>query len=159
MGIISVRMGEIRAAAAPDQLQTVLGSCVGLALFDRQAGVAGLAHIMLPDADRAEPPQPGKFAASALPALIALLVRGGAARGRLQAKIAGGAAMFKTRPGCEALLDIGLRNTRRVKELLKAEGITVLAEHCGGGKGRKILLDPATGLMTVEVMGLEKEEL
>ena len=149
----------MRAAAAPDRLQAILGSCVGLVLFDHKAGLAALAHIMLPDAGREDPPRPGKFATSALPSLMDMLLRRGAARGSIKAKIAGGAAMFKLKPATASLLDIGLQNTTKVKELLKAEGISLLGEHCGGGRGRRIMFDPATSGMTVEVMGQEKEEL
>lgn len=156
MTVINTGMGELKVAAVPNQLQTILGSCIGLVLFDHKSGIAALAHIMLPETDIPDPPQSGKFANTAVPALLAELARAGARRHHLRAKFAGGAAMFKLKPASESLLDIGARNMAKVRELLKAEGIGVLAEHCGGGKGRKVLFDPATGAMQVEVMGIEK---
>ncbi len=155
MATLNVGMGDLKVAAPPDQLQTILGSCVGLVLFDPNAHLAALAHIMLPASDLPAPPLPGKFADTALPALIEQLQRKGASRGALLAKIAGGAAMFKLKPANETLLDIGNRNVARVKELLRAANIPLRAEHCGGNSGRKMLFDPATGQMTVTVMGKE----
>ena len=86
-----VRIAEIVASKAPARLRTVLGSCIGVALYDRRAGIGGLAHVMLPDS-RGEVKMPGKFADTAIPALVEKLTQAGA--GKLSAKIAGGANML-----------------------------------------------------------------
>jgi len=73
----TVRMGEIQVSKRPgDELVTRgLGSCIGLALIDRQSGVAGMAHIVLPESAGSDD-ELGKFADLAVPALIAEMARG-----------------------------------------------------------------------------------
>ena len=93
-----VRMGELAVSAtADDELVSMgLGSCVGVALVDRERAVAGLAHVMLPSANAAYS-APAKFADRAVPALLACVERLGAQRERMVAVLAGGAQMFARR--------------------------------------------------------------
>ena len=86
-------MGEtvVSRRAGDELVARGLGSCIGLALIDPTTGVAGMAHIVLPesqDSDR----EPGKFADLAVPALIAQMQKAGAMLRRLDAVMAGGAA-------------------------------------------------------------------
>ncbi|MGH2928188.1 MAG: chemotaxis protein CheD, partial [Solirubrobacteraceae bacterium] len=69
-----------------------LGSCIGVAIVDRSAGIAGLAHVVLPDSD-GKRHQPGKFADTAIPGLISRMRAAGAVPRRLEAVIVGGAQM------------------------------------------------------------------
>ena len=94
--VVSVAIGQWAVAAAPARIRTLLGSCVGVVLYDRVARLGGLAHIVLPSA-RGAVDHPGKYADTAIPALIADFERrlGGKARARLTAKLAGGASMFQ----------------------------------------------------------------
>ncbi len=70
-GELMARMGEfVASGAAGDVLVSLgLGSCIGLALIDRRAGVCGLAHVVLPHGDGAPGDTPGKWANTAVPAL------------------------------------------------------------------------------------------
>ena len=126
-------MGEMAISAAKgDELVAIgLGSCIGLALVDRVAGVAGLAHIVLPDSGSADSPA-GKFADLAVPELVARVQAAGALKLRLQAVLVGGAKMF-ARPGG---LDIGARNDEAVRGALADLGIAVHASATGGSRGR-----------------------
>ena len=85
-----------RAGQDPD----APGLVRGVVLYDRVAKLGGLAHIVLPSA-RGAVDHPGKYADTAIPALIADLDRrlGGKAQSRLIAKLAGGASMFQLDPG------------------------------------------------------------
>jgi chemotaxis protein CheD len=132
-----VRMGEAAASNAPGHVLACigLGSCIGLALVDRGAGVAGLAHVMLPECIRPDPSQPHRFADLAVPALIDLVVAHGALRARLQAALAGGAAMFDFGGGGQ---DIGARNEAVVTRMLEAHRVPVAAVTTGGSRGRTI---------------------
>lgn len=126
-------MGEIAVSKTDgDELVAIgLGSCIGLALVDRQAGVAGLAHVVLPDSNGGNGPA-AKFADTAVPELISRLERSGAAKRRLQAVLIGGARMF----AIGTSLDIGARNASAVKEQLAKVGIPVHVEETGGNRGR-----------------------
>jgi chemotaxis protein CheD len=132
----TVRMGEIEvsAEAGEELVARGLGSCIGLALIDRSSGVAGMAHIVLPEASGASYSQPGKFADLAVPELISQMKHAGAV-GRLDAVLAGGAQMFEL-----GEMDIGARNKTAVEEGLARSGVTIRAADTGGNRGRTMRL-------------------
>ena len=131
-----------------------LGSCIGLAIVDRTAGVAGLAHIVLPESnDRVNPV--GKFADTAVPELIARMRNLGAAECRFETAIAGGACMFEVSGG----LDIGARNEAAVRAALTKSRVPVTAAETGGSAGRTLKIDVGEMLVTVRVAGQPAETL
>ena len=145
---LHVGMGESAAVRAPAGLTSVLGSCVGVALYHPRQRVGALAHVVLPEsAGRAG--TPGKFADTAIPHLLELLRAAGAPAAGLVAKIAGGASMFSS----GGPLQVGESNVQAVLRALQAAHIAVAAQHVGGSKGRRVHLDAATGTLTVEVVG------
>lgn len=126
-------MGELAVSGTVgDELVAIgLGSCIGLALVDRTAQVAGLAHVVLPEsAGKTEPA--AKFADLAVPDLLARMLAAGAVKRRLEAVLVGGARMFSV----GASLDIGARNAEAVREALGKEGIKIHTEEVGGSRGR-----------------------
>jgi chemotaxis protein CheD len=129
----NVRMGELAVSGTVgDELVAIgLGSCIGLALVDRTANVAGLAHVVLPESQGKDEPR-AKFADLAVPDLIERVVVAGAVKRRLEAVLVGGARMFSV----GASLDIGARNAEAVREALDKEGIRIRAEEIGGSRGR-----------------------
>lgn len=128
-------MGELAVSAQlGDELVAIgLGSCIGLAIADREAGVAGLAHVVLPEATGECEPA-AKFADLAVPHLIGRLEQAGAARERMRAVIVGGARMFAV----GVSLDIGARNAEAVREALDSASIQIHAEEVGGSRGRTV---------------------
>jgi chemotaxis protein CheD len=125
-----VRMGELAVSGVPgDVLVSVgLGSCVGLALLDRRLGIAGLAHIVLPQSQAPMNDNPTKFADLAVPQLVAELTELGARQIRLEAVLVGGAGMFSV---SSSSLEVGQRNAAAVRELLAARRIPVVADASG----------------------------
>jgi chemotaxis protein CheD len=150
----SVRMGELAVAKASGQLRTLLGSCVGLALYDRAQRVAGLAHVALP-ASRGPTDMPGKFVDTAVPELLELMARLAGRSVRPTARLAGGANMFAT----ETVFTIGQQNVEASELLLRAMEIPIVGSHCGGEQGRRLTLDAATGHVTIELVGQDPVEL
>ncbi len=148
----SVGIGAIGVAEAPDKLRTVLGSCVGIALYDRRRHLAGLAHAILPEGE-SECAELGKFADQAVDNLIVQLASKGASRTRLVAKLVGGAAMF----GAQNNNGLGDRNVEVARDRLTQHGIPILAEAVGGTKGRKFFVDPDSGEAIVEIIGQKRE--
>lgn len=126
-------MGELAVSSrVGDELVAVgLGSCIGLAMVDREAGAAGLAHVVLPESLGKPGPAP-KFADLAVPDLIARLLERGARRTKLEAVLIGGARMFTV----GASLDIGARNAEAVRRALEDAKIPIRAEETGGNRGR-----------------------
>ena len=158
-----VGMAEMVVVSAPESLVTLgLGSCIGLVLYDQAAKVAGMVHIMLPDSRGAGGKaleKPGKFADTAVPALIAEVCRKGAVRSRLKAKIAGGSQMFAL-PGAQTdFLAVGSRNAKETEEMLKKHGIPLSAADTGGNKGRTVEFPTKTCMPTVKVLGKGTAEI
>lgn len=136
--VMMVRIGEHTASDNEgDVLSSVgLGSCIGLALVDEQHGVLGLAHILLPASRDGAGPAPGKFADTAVPALIDRMVRLGAVKRAFEAILVGGAQMFSF--GAKSQLDIGARNEEATRKALQLQGIPVRAAATAGNKGRTV---------------------
>jgi Chemotaxis protein; stimulates methylation of MCP proteins len=144
-------IGEMKVAHNPHQLIIMgLGSCIGLALYDRYARVGGVAHIMLPEGkSNCDAEKCCKFANRAVPLLIKGMLRYKARQERMVAKIAGGASMFSAMDS----LQIGARNAKVVKEELKRMGIKLIAEDTGGNCARTVTLDTCTGEFRVKTKG------
>ncbi len=152
---VHVGMAELVALRHPALLVTLgLGSCIGLVLYDEANRIAGLVHIMLPDSRQSRnETKPGKFADTALPALLAELNKLGASRSRLKAKMAGGAQMFNLPGSGQGLLAVGNRNIEATKNLLAQLNIPLVASDTGGNKGRSIEFSTETWVLTVKTLG------
>jgi chemotaxis protein CheD len=146
-----VRMGELATSAvAGDVLVSLgLGSCIGLALFDRRLGVAGLAHIVLP-ASSGNAAGAYKFADVAVPELIERVVAAGGRRPLLEAALVGGASMFTV---SNATLEVGVRNEAAVRDLLAEQRINVVAAETGGDRGRTVRVHVGSGQVSVREAG------
>jgi chemotaxis protein CheD len=152
--VVNVAMGQWAVAAAPSRIRTLLGSCVGVVLYDRNSKLGGLAHIVLP-ASRGPVDHPGKYADTAIPGMIAEFERrfGSRTRMRLTAKLAGGASMFQVDTPAESTLNIGRRNQEAIEAILDALRIPVLARDLGGSTGRRLTLDTVSGIVAIKVPG------
>ena len=149
MSNLTIGIGDLKVCRVPDVLVTyALGSCVGICLLDSTAKVGGLSHIMLPDSTAGVngASAPMRFADTAIPLLIREMEKLGASRGRLRAKIAGGATMFAI---ANDKFNIGDRNVAKVKEMLARERIPILAEDTGADYGRTLFFYPETGVMEI----------
>ena len=154
MSKIIVGMADLNVTKAPGVLTTLgLGSCVGIALYDPTSKVAGLAHIMLPDSTKLQNNKNvAKFADSAMAKLVADMVKIGANKARLQAKIAGGAQMFAFNSKNEEMR-IGDRNVEATLKLLKQYGIPLIAYEVGANYGRTVELHAADGRFVIKTIG------
>ena len=148
--LIKVGMADLKAGKNPDSIISYgLGSCVGIALYDPQTKVGGLAHIMLPDSTQARATDnKAKFADTALPVLLVEILALGGSRSRLTAKIAGGSQMFSFAQATD-VMRIGDRNAEAVRAVLKSLSIRLVAEDVGGNYGRtvELLLDSGAFLI------------
>ena len=148
-------MADLMVGPAPVKLVTLgLGSCVGLVVFDTYAKVAGMAHIMLPDSRGLRGSEKiGKFADTAVPALLEEMLKKGATRSHIKAKLAGGAQMFSL-PGASAdFLTVGSKNVSETKAKLLKFGIALLASDTGGNKGRTIEFSTSNWMLKVKTLG------
>jgi len=142
---IKVGIADYKVGKTPNTLITLgLGSCVGIAIYDKERKIGGLSHIMLPDSTAFNRDiKIEKFADLAIPQMIKEINGGGLKNGNLTAKIAGGASMFKF-PDKKLTSDIGKRNVEAVETILKELRIPILGSHTGGNTGRTMVVDLAT---------------
>ena len=114
---------------------------------------------MLPDSTQARSTEnPAKFADTCLPLMLDDLVRMGALRSRLQAKIAGGAQMF-TFANATDIMRVGERNSETVRVVLKKLDLRLIAEDCGGNYGRTVELKLDSGVFRIKTIDKGEKEL
>lgn len=154
--MIRVGMADMKICRAPDAITTLgLGSCVGIILYDPVNKIAGLAHIMLPDSTLIKMNEnKAKFADTGIQYLLDELVKAGAKRSNLLAKIAGGAQMFAFSSGNE-MLRVGDRNVDATKEKLKQLNIKIVSQDTGLNFGRTIEFYPETNELYIKAVGKE----
>jgi len=145
-----VGVGEYKVARGPSKLMCIgLGSCVGIAIFDLQAKVGGVAHAMLPRYEEGRDKiNATKYADSAIMIMVDELLEMGASRGHLRAKMAGGAQMFSFISS--DTLNIGLKNSESARATLRGENIPLLAEDVGGTRGRTITFNLENGVYRIQ---------
>lgn len=157
---IKVGIADLNIASSPNRLITIgLGSCIGIALYDKEIKLGGLAHIMLPDSSLFNTVNnPIKFADLAIPILLDKMEKMGASRRSIKAKIAGGASMFNFSDK-SMVMDIGGRNSTAVKSMLSKLSIPIIGEETGGNKGRTMIFDTLTGVVQIRTVGLGIKEI
>lgn len=154
--LINVGIADLKVVAAPNILRTILGSCIGICLYDPQSKVAGLSHIMLPSSNTSREVNHRKYADTAIPILIEEMIMGGAKQNRLTAKIIGGAMMLKMMKD-SMMSEIGKNNAVKVREVLAEKGIPIIAEAVGGDFGRTIDFYAETGL--IKIKSIDRPEI
>lgn len=131
---VIVPSGEMAVRSrGPEVLEAYLGTCVGVALWDREAGVGGLFHALLaePLSGGSPPAEPLRYAATGLPLFLDALERKGAKASRMEAAVAGGAIVG---PSDDVQLDLqlGARTLERVELFLRSTRIPVKVSETGG---------------------------
>ncbi len=141
--------GEYYFTAKDMLIVTVLGSCVAACIRDRVTGVGGMNHFMLPDGGNdADSPVSAsmRYGTYAMEILINDLLKAGARRENLEAKVFGGGNVLR---GFIAI-NVGERNALFVRDYLKAENIRITAEDLNDVHPRKVYFFPRTGKVLVK---------
>ena len=137
------------------KFSTVLGSCISVCLHDPVTFLGGMNHFLLA-AGRGEDSGHIRFGVNAMEKLINEMLKAGANRNRLQAKLFGGARMSAN------LSDIGSANAVFAESFLQDEGIAVLSKSVGGNSARRLVFTPSTGhakMLFVPIDSLETVEV
>lgn len=152
--MIKVGMADLNICRAPDAITTLgLGSCVGVAIYDKTTKISGLVHVMLPDSTQVRQNQNrAKFADTGIELMVAMILKEGANPRMLTAKIAGGAQMFAFSANND-MMRVGERNVQAVKKKLAQLGIRILAEDTGQNFGRTVEFYPETGDFVIKSVG------
>jgi len=134
-----------------------LGSCVGVAFYDELTKIGGLAHVMLPES-KGKNKIKSKYADTAIPFLLDKMIEKGARRQRLQAKLVGGAGMFKTEAG-QSVMQIGQKNIAAVKRVLKEEKIKIVGSDLAKDYGRSMYFNLIDGKIRVSAFNRQNMTL
>jgi chemotaxis protein CheD len=136
--LVHVIQGEYLVTTDPSSvLTTILGSCVATCIWDPVACVGGMNHFLLPGED--VDGDDVKYGVNAMELLINGLLQNGGLRGRLQAKLFGGAHVLHN------MSDVGAKNAEFAQRFLGAENIVCVAKSLGGDRARRIRFWPTTG--------------
>jgi chemotaxis protein CheD len=134
-----VIQGEFAVTDDPNiVLTSILGSCVACCLHDPIARVGGMNHFLLPG-DESSGDDSLRYGVNSMELLINGLLRRGARRDRLEAKLFGGARVLA------GLSDVGAQNAAFARRFLKEEGIPCIGESLGGNQARRVRFSPTTG--------------
>jgi chemotaxis protein CheD len=152
--MLMVGMADLKATTNPGVLTTLgLGSCVGIALYDAHTKIAGLAHCMLPDSNQIQNnSNVAKFVDTAVIRLINDMVRLGARKEWMKAKLAGGAQMFAFNTTNESMR-IGDRNVAAATKILADMRIPIVARDTGSDYGRTVELYSEDGRFIIKTIG------
>lgn len=140
---VKVLPGEFFVAAEDVVLTTVLGSCVSACLWDARLGVGGMNHFLLPgEAGSTDPmSESGRYGVFAMEQLINELLKRGARKATLEAKVFGGGHVMKN----FTTITVGARNADFVLQFLRTEGIRVASKDLLDVHPRRVAFFPATG--------------
>ena len=137
--LVHVGIADMKFDRSPKKLKTVLGSCVGICLYDPIKKIGAMSHIMLPEKHMVVQ-NLFKFADTAIPEMLKEFKQNDVKIKDLVAKIFGGAQIFFSNQN-SVIPDIGKMNVEMVKKLLNSYKIPIIAEEVGGTKGRTIIFD------------------
>jgi chemotaxis protein CheD len=151
--LINIGVAQLQVATSPSMLRTILGSCIGICIYDKVKKIGGMAHILLPNKTNSDKPE--KYADSAIPLLLSEMLKAGCKKENLSAKIAGGASMFKFNANI-SLAQIGTRNIEVSIKLLEENQIPIMVADVGGNTGRVIDFYLEDGRLKVRAGGKEK---
>lgn len=155
--VINVGIAEITLSKSPNILRTTLGSCIGVVLYQPDAKIGAIAHIMLArdPIGRDKLKNPAKYGETALPRLIKIMEDEGCKLGSYSARLFGAASMFKN-ISSNFLQNIGENNISLVRDFLNERKIPILVEDVGGHEGRTISLFLDDGRVLLKKAGMEK---
>lgn len=153
---INIVQGEHIVDDSPHTvLTTILGSCIAACIWDGVAGVGGMNHFLLPGDGKHR--QPGgdamRFGVHNMELLVNGLLRRGAMKSRMRAKLFGGARMIK------GLTDIGELNATFAEKFLREEGISLVGGSLRGEQGRRIQFWPVSGRARQVLLPNETESI
>ena len=150
---VRVKVADYAVRRGNDIMATIgLGSCVAIALYDRESRTGGLAHILLPSMSMSrETSNPAKFPETIVPIMLAeMRALGMASNARVSAKIAGGASMFGQLVNGTGI-NVGERNILATREALAAR-VELVGEDTGLDYGRSVYFHLADGRVEVRLL-------
>jgi chemotaxis receptor (MCP) glutamine deamidase CheD len=140
--IINIHVGEAHSSTQPVEIKTLLGSCVAACLYDPVAKIGGMNHFLLPSSSTAEQIDRQRFGIHAMETLINALMKLGADRTQLKAKLFGGGNVL---PNITRHPTVGEQNASFAEEFLRKEHIELVSSRLGGETGVEVRFHPHSG--------------
>jgi len=151
---VTLHMGGVYAAREPTVISTVLGSCIAVCLREPRKRIGGMNHFMLPTRlDRDSDQRSACYGVYAMDLLVNELMKLGAERGRLQAKVFGAAHLLGTGNG---LHSVATQNAAFILSYLKTEAIPLLSYDLGGVQPRTVHFFTDTGRVLLKQLGHQR---
>ena len=166
--VSTIFAGEYYVSSKGEIISTVLGSCIAVCLFDRENKIGGMNHFMLPDShqksklhllesklrDEELCQKEMRYGIVSMEVLIAQMIKLGAERKNISAKIFGGGKVLNSNSN---ITSIGERNIGFTKAFLKTEGIAIQKEDTGAYYGRKIFFLTINNSVFVKKVGIDTQ--
>jgi chemotaxis protein CheD len=145
--------GQVFVSAEGKSIVLILGSCVGVCIWDSVHAIGGAAHYLLPSWDGTGAPSP-RYGNVAISILVQKLLEAGANRGQLQAKVFGGGCLFDSmrESGSQKEQHLGSRNAEIALEVLTKAHIPVVSAVLGVDRGQRIVFRTDTGNAEMKVL-------
>ena len=150
---VKVLPGEYFVCGDELLIVTVLGSCIAACLWDPSVQLGGMNHFMLPDGDASEPY--GRYGSYAMELLINEMMKRGARRERIQAKIFGGGQVMRN----YTCMNVGERNVEFVEQFLATERIAIVSKDVLDVCPRKVCLFPGSGRALVKRLAVTQSDV
>jgi len=144
--VVQILPGQYYVTNKEEYITTVLGSCISVCLRDPISNIGGMNHFMLPGDEivKGKHDDIARFGTHAMEMLINDLLKMGANKKLLVAKVIGGGSMFKSEQG------VGIRNAEFAREFLRLEGFPIEGEDVGSEFSRKVRFNPVSGKVAVK---------
>lgn len=148
--------GQLAVSASPCVVETLLGSCVAVGLWDLEAGVEGMNHFLLPHVAGHGAASP-RFGNVAMSRLLSRIIAAGGQKYRLRARVFGGASVLQALRGISGSL--GRSNVEVAERLLADAGIPIVSADVRGERGRKVTFNTHSGEYTVRLLAGENHDI
>ncbi len=149
---VTIHIGGVHASREPVVVRTLLGSCISVCLWDPDRLVGGMNHFLLPSGEGGDP---GRFGVHAMDRLIGAMMKLGADRRRVVAKVFGGAHVLDM---VESDLGVPQRNIAFIREFLDNDGIPLVAEDVGGYQPRDVRFETGNGRVRMRRVGAARAQ-
>ena len=148
-----LRAGQVFVSTEGKSIVTILGSCVGVCIWDEVNSIGGATHFLLPSWDGTGTASP-RYGNVAVSMLIQKLLEAGASRGQLRAKVFGGGCLFGSlrEPGSNREPHLGSRNVETALEMLTKARIPVMSTVVGMDRVQRIVFRTDTGDADIKVL-------
>lgn len=147
--IIKVGVGDFKLGREGQVLETVLGCCVGICLYDEKRKMGGLLHSMLPEAPQGKNVDPVRYFNTGLIEILrAMQTEFGIYETDLTARLYGGAKLI-----LQSNQNIGQENVDQARRFLKEKNIDIISQKVGGNRGYRIQFDISTGSVKYQLLG------